>query len=158
MMLGSLAAGLLFTMVFAATALGCALRRANWASAGFCIAMCAALTAMAWWAEPADAVWLQVAVFGGAALWLLLAGGVRAGLHHVLMAAAMTWMLTAVPAHDPMPGMATAAPSLLVLTISALVAACCVAASIPLVTRADRGAAGQAAMSVGMAAMLIAML
>jgi len=68
---------------------------------------------MAWWAEPAVAVWLQVAVFGGTAGWLLLATGVRA---------------------------------------------CCVAASIPWITRADLAAASQATMSVGMAAMVIAML
>jgi hypothetical protein len=135
--------------------------------------MCAALIAMTWWPEPAGAVWLQVAVLGGTALWLMLAGPVRAGLHHVLMAAAMTWMLTAVPVRRPMTsmagmaGMAVPTPSVLVLAVSGLVAACCVWTSIPWVARAigdrglrlaDPGAASQAAMSVGMAAMLIAML
>jgi len=78
----------------------------------------------------------------------LLATGVRAGWHYVLMAAAMTWMLTELGG----------TPSLPVLAVSGLVAACCVAASIPWVTRADLAAASQATMSVGMAAMLIAML
>jgi len=67
---GSVAASLPLTIVFAAAALGAALRvtmyrrlrPAERAGAGFCVAMCAALIAMAWWAEPAVAVWLQVAV------------------------------------------------------------------------------------------------
>jgi hypothetical protein len=112
-------------------------------------------------------VWLQVAAFGGTPLWLVLAGPVRTGLHHTLMAAAMTWMLTVLPARDPMPGMPGGTPSVPVLFVSGLVAACCVAASIPWVWRAiggpglrltDPGAASQAAMGVGMAAMVIAML
>lgn len=172
MMLGSVAASLLLTVVFAAAALGAAVRvvrsrQAERAGAGFCIAMCAALIAMTWWAEPAGVVWLQVALFTGTALWLVVAGPVLAGLHHALMAVAMAWMLTAVPARSSMPGMASATPSPLVSTVSGLVAASCAAASIPWVTRAVRGsrlrprrsgAASQAAMSAGMAAMLIAML
>jgi hypothetical protein len=137
--------------------------------------MCAALIAMSWWAEPAAAVWLQVAVFGAAALWLVLGGPVRVRLQHATMAVAMTWMLTAMPASGQMRGMAgpasmasmARAPSVPVLAVSGLVAACCVATSIPWVPRAiggpglrltDPGAASQAAMSVGMAAMVIAML
>lgn len=178
MMLGSAAERLLFTCVFAAAALGAALplarrsRLANRAGAGFCLAMCAALIAMSWLAEPAGAVWPQVAVFGGAAFCLVLSGPVRVGLHHAVMAAAMAWMLTALPASGQMRGMAGPAsmagpPSVPVLAVSGLVAACCVATSIPWVPRAiggpglrltDPGAASQAAMSVGMAAMLIAML
>jgi hypothetical protein len=179
MMFGSPAVKLLFTVVFGAAALAAALpvarprRPSGQVAAGFCIAMCAALIAMAWWAEPSGAVWLQVAAFGGTALWLVLAGPVRAGLQHALIAAAMTWMLTAIPARAPMrgmpgmTGMAAATPSVPVLAVSLLAAACCVATSIPWVTRAiggrgqrrtDPRAASQAAMSVGMAAMLIAML
>jgi len=181
MMLGSAAERLLFTCVFAAAALGAALplarrsRLANQAGAGFCVAMCAALIAMSWWAEPAGAVWPQVAVFGGAAFCLVLSGPVRVGLHHVVMAAAMAWMLTAMPASGQMRGMAgpasmatmAGAPSVPVLAVSGLVAACCVATSIAWVPQAiggpglrptDPGAASQAAMSVGMAAMVIAML
>jgi hypothetical protein len=113
---------------------------------------------MTWWAEPASVVWLQVAVFGGAALWQVVRGPAWAGLQHALMAGAMTWMLTAMPARGAMPGMAGATPSLVVRTVSGLVAACCVAASIPWVRRAGPGALSKAAMSVGMAAMLVAML
>jgi uncharacterized protein DUF5134 len=182
MMLDSAAARLLLTCVFAAAALGttAALARrqrpADRAAAGFCIAMCAALIAMTWWAEPTPAVWPQVAAFSGAALWLLLRGPIRAGLHHALMAAAMAWMLTGMPAPGAMPAMAgpaglasmaSASPSVLVLVVSGLVAASCVATSIPWLRQAvggpglrvtDPGAVGQAAMSVGMAAMVIAML
>jgi hypothetical protein len=174
MMLGSAVARLLLTIVFAATALGAALpavrparlRPADWTATGFCIAMCSALIAMAWWSEPASAVWLQVAVFGGTAVWLVLAGPARTGLHYVVMAAAMTWMLTAVPIPGPMAGMAGDTPSVPVLAVSGLVAASCVASSVPWVTRAlagpglrlaDPRAASQAAMSVGMALMLVAM-
>ncbi len=181
MMLGSAAASWLFTIVFGAAALGASLpltrrarrpRPAGRAAAGFCVAMCAALIAMTWRAEPAPAVWLQVAVFGATALWLVFAGPVWAGLHHVLMAAAMSWMLTAIPARVPAAGMAGmgmagAMPSVAVLAVSGLFAACCVATSIPWVTQAiggpglrltDPRAASQAAMTVGMAAMLIVML
>src|SRR5215472_15338568 len=148
MMLGSAAERLLFTCVFAAAALGAALplvRQAGLAkraAALFCIAMCAALIAMSWWAEPAGAVWLQVAMFGCAAVWLVLIGPVRVGLQHAMMAAAMTWMLTAMPASGQLRGMAgpasmasmAAAPSVPVLAVSGLAAACCVATSIPWVT------------------------
>jgi hypothetical protein len=62
-----------------------------------------------------------------------------------------------------MPGVGPAAP---VLAVSGLVAACCAAASVRWLARAvgpgpwiaDPAAAGQAVMSAGMAAMLIAML
>ena len=170
MMLGSAAERLLFTCVFATAALGAALPIARHAGlamragALFCIAMCAALIAMSWWAEPARAVWLQVAVFSGAAVWLVLIGPVRVGLQHAMMAAAMTWMLTAMPASGQIRGMAgtpsmasmVGAPSVPVLAVSGLDAACCVATSIPRVTGGLRFS--EAAMSVGMAAMVIAML
>jgi hypothetical protein len=73
MMLGSVTASWLFTSVFAAAALGSSLplawpglrlRPASRAAAGFCVAMCAALITMTWWAEPKSAVWLRVAASG----------------------------------------------------------------------------------------------
>jgi len=124
--------------------------------------------------------------FGGAALWLVLAGSGGSGrfirptptaLHHAVMAAAMTWMLTALPggtqmrssmpAHGATAEMTTAASlPFSVLAVTGLIAAYCAVASIPWLGRAvgpgprltDRAAAGQALMSAGMAAMLIAML
>jgi len=77
------------------------------------------------------------------------------------MAAAMTWMLTAMRASGQMRGMAgpasmVGAPSVPVLAVSGVVATCCIATSIPWVTGGLRFS--EAAMSVGMAAMLIAML
>ena len=74
--------------------------------------MCAALTAMTWLSEPAAAAWVQVAVYGCAALWFGLAGLAGPGqvrrpglpaLLHALMAGAMIWMLTAMPAAAGMP-------------------------------------------------------
>jgi Domain of unknown function (DUF5134) len=147
--------------------------------------MCAALIAMTWRPEPAGAAWLQAAVFGCAGLWLVLArlrgfGPIRrsglAGLHHALMAGAMIWMLTAMPGavgtsapgrdHGAMAAMPRAGVPGPVLAVSILTAGYCAAASIPWLLRAigsgprvtDPAAAGQAAMSAGMAAMLIAML
>jgi Domain of unknown function (DUF5134) len=209
-MIESAAARWLFTAVFAAAALGAVLSRrraagpgrGDRAGAGFCLVMCAALIAMAWWAEPAAVVWVQVAGFGCAALCFGLAGAGRSGLgsgwfgrpsltglHHALMAVAMIWMLTALPSaagmrpagRDPgamagmpsagaMPGSA-AMPGAAglpgpVLAVSVLCAACCAGAALPWLARAigpgaavrDPAAAGQAVMSAGMAAMLIAML
>jgi hypothetical protein len=96
------------------------------------------------------------------------------GLLHTLMAGAMIWMLTAMPAVTgipptgaargavaPMSGAATPAP---VLAVSILRAVSYAAASIPWLARAigpgrrvkDPVAASQAAMSAGMAAMLFA--
>jgi hypothetical protein len=155
------------------------------ADRAFCGAMCAALIAMMWWSEPAVAAWLQAAVFGCAGLWLVLAyrcgfGPIRlpgpAGLHHALMAGVMIWMLTAMPDtaatpaprhdHGAMAAMPQAGVPGPVLAVSILAAGYCAAASIPWLRRAigpgprvtDPAAASQAAMSAGMAAMLIAML
>ena len=157
-------------------------RPTDWA---FCGAMCAALIAMMWWSEPAVAAWLQAAVFGSAGMWLALShrrgsGPIRlpgpAGLHHALMAGAMIWMLTAIPGTTAMPApshdhgaMAAMPPAGVpgpVLAVSILAAGYCAAASIPWLGRAivpgrrlaDPAAAGQAAMSAGMAALLLAML
>jgi hypothetical protein len=177
-MIGS-AASWLLTAVFAAAAGATRLPRrpagasgADRGGAGFCLVMCVALLAMIWWAEPAAVTWLQVAGFGAAAFWFALANGrgrsplrgrgplrgpTLTGSHHALMAAAMIWMLTALS------GMTRPVP---VLAVSAVLTAGCAAASIPWLVRAagagpgrrDPAAAGQAAMSAGMAAMLIVML
>ena len=202
MMITALAARWLFTVVFAAAALGVVLplrgRPATMAAGRvpvvFCLAMCASLTAMVWLAEPATAAWVQAAVFGCAALWFGLAslagpGRSLAGpgqarrlrlpaLLHALMAVAMIWMLTAMPAVTgmtpaqtgggamaPMPRSASAPP---VVVVSILLAVSCVAAASWWLTGAiglgpgsrmkDPVPAGQAAMSAGMAAMLFAML
>jgi hypothetical protein len=188
-MIAPLAVRWLLTVVFAAAGLAAALpRRAatreRSADRAFCGAMCAALIAMLWWSEPAVAAWLQVALFGCAGLWLVLArlsgfDPIRlpglAGLHHALMAGAMIWMLTAMPGaagirpgrnHGAMAAMPQAGVPGLVLAVSILAAGYCAAASIPWLVRAvgagpkatDPAAAGQAAVSAGMAAMLIAML
>jgi hypothetical protein len=193
-MIAGLAARWLLTAVFAAAGLTAALPRrvpagsaqpADRVSAVFCGAMCAALIVMTWRSEPAAATWLQAALFGCAALWFGLASLPGSGLarrpglpalRHALMAGAMTWMLTAMPAATgmppagsargavaPMPGAATPAS---VLVVSILLAVSCAAASIPWLARAigpgppvkDPVSASQAAMSAGMAAMLFAAL
>src|SRR5262245_14515041 len=115
-MITALAARWLLTAVFAAAGLGAVLpRRApagsarpvDRVSAVFCAAMCAALIVMTWRSEPAAAVWLQAVAFGCAALWFWLALFAGSGearrpaftvLLHALMAAAMIWMLAAMPA------------------------------------------------------------
>ena len=193
MMITESAARWALTAVFAAAGLTAARPRGDPAGSAqpaervsdvFCSAMCAALIAMTWWSEPAAATWLQAALFGCAALWfgLTLAGvGQRRrpslpDLYHMLMAGAMIWMLTAMPAGTgmseagaasgamaPMSRAATPAP---VLVISILLAVSCAAASLPWLARAiapghrvrDPAAASQAAMSAGMAAMLLATL
>jgi hypothetical protein len=192
-MITALAARWLLTGVFAAAGLGAALPRreppgsarpTDRVSAVFCGAMCAALIAMTWRSEPAGATWLQTALSGCAALWFGLASLAdfrRAqrpslpGLLHTLMAGAMIWMLTAMPAvggmltvqaHGAMTPMSRAAMPVPVLVISILLAASCAAASIPWLARAfgpgprvtDPLSAGQAAMSAGMAAMLFVTL
>ena len=190
-MIGGLAARWLLTAVFAAAGLRAALPRrepagsaqpADRVSAVFCGAMCAALIAMTWRSEPAAATWLQAALLGCAALWFGLAGSGRVrwpslpALLHTLMAGAMIWMLTAMPAVTGMPPagsargamapMSRAATPAPVLVVSILLAVCCAAASIPWLARAigpgprvkDRVSASQAAMSAGMAAMLFATL
>ncbi|HYK32362.1 MAG TPA: DUF5134 domain-containing protein [Streptosporangiaceae bacterium] len=186
-MIESMMARWLLTAVFMAAAL-CArpMRKADRPAAAFCVAMCAAMIVMAWRAEPGIATWVQVAGFGCAALWFVLAGRTGAGrlgrpapddMHHALMAAAMIWMLTvlsggtqmrsAMLGHGAMAGMSgVASLPFPVLAVTGLGAAYCVIASIPWLGRAvgpgprvtDPAAAGQAMMSVGMAAMLIAML
>lgn len=193
-MIAAVAARWLLTAVFAAAGLTAALPRRGPADAAgrvpavSCAVMCAALIAMTWWSEPAAAAWAQAAVFGCAALWswrASLAGtgrtrrpGLPAALH-TLMAGAMIWMLTAMPASTGMPpagvrvpgrgAMAAtprpAAPAP-VLAVSILLAAACAAACIPWLARAigpgprvkDPVSASQAAMSAGMAAMLLATL
>ncbi len=117
-MIMGLAARWLLTAVFAAAGLTAALPRRGPADAAgrvpavFCAAMCAALIAMTWWSEPAAAAWAQAPVFGCAALWFWLASpagtgrAARTGLPavlHTLMAGAMIWMLTAMPASPGMP-------------------------------------------------------
>src|SRR5712692_10336207 len=115
-MFTALAARWLLTTVFAAAGLRAALPRrepagsaesADRVSAVFCGAMCAALIAMTWRSEPAAATWLQAALFGCAALWFGLASLAGSGrvrrpslpaLFDTLMAGAMIWMLTAMPA------------------------------------------------------------
>jgi hypothetical protein len=193
-MITALAARWVLTAVFAAAGLAAALPRRTAAGSAqpaerilvvFCGAMCAALIAMTWRSEPAAATWLQAALFGCAALWFgltSLAGFGRGwrpslpALFHTLMAGAMIWMLTAMPADTgtpatgaargamaPMSRAATPAP---VLAVSILLAVSCAATSIPWIVRAigpgrrvkDLASASQAAMSAGMAAMLFATL
>jgi hypothetical protein len=192
-MITALAARWLLTAVFAAAGLGAALPRREQAGSAqpadrgpavLCAAMCAALIAMTWRSEPAAAMWLQTALFGCAALWLGLASlagstRIRLGLPallHALMAAAMIWMLTVMPAltgmpppghgHGAMTAMPRAATPTPVLAVSILLAVSCTIASIPWLARAigpgprvkDPRSASQAAMSAGMAAMLFAAL
>ena len=115
-MIEGLAARWLLTAVFGAAGLTAALPRRGpakslqWAdrvSAAYCGGMCAALIAMTWRSEPAAATWLQAAVFGCAALGFGLASVAGTGpvrrprlpaIFHALMAGAMIWMLTAMPA------------------------------------------------------------
>jgi Domain of unknown function (DUF5134) len=183
----SMTARWLLTAVFVAAALCAGLvRRSERPAAAFCVLMCAALIAMTWRTEPAVATWVQVAGFGCAALWFVVAGRTglsRSGLptltdlHHALMAAAMVWMLTVLvggtqmrstmPGHGEMAVMsaATSLP-LPVLAVTSFCAAYCAIAAIPWLARAvgpglrvtDPAAAGQAMMSAGMAVMLVAML
>jgi hypothetical protein len=190
-MVTALAGRWLLTVVFATAGLGAALpRRGRAGAAGrvpavSCVVMCAALTAMTWQSEPAAAAWAQAAVFGCAALWSGLAslagpGRVRRpdlpAVLRTLMAGAMIWMLTAMPAaagmtsagsaRGAMAPMARAATPALVLAVGILFAASCTAAAFAWLARAigpgprvkDRVSAGQAAMSAGMAAMLFAAL
>src|SRR5712691_128321 len=125
-MITAVAARWLLTAVFAAAGLRAALPRrvpagsaqpADRVPAVFCAAMCPALIAMTWRSEPAAATWLQAALFGCTALWSGLAslpGSGRArrpglpALRHALMAGAMTWMLTVVPAVTGMPSAGSA--------------------------------------------------
>jgi hypothetical protein len=172
----------------AATGVAAAAVAARRVPAGFCVAMCAAMLVMTWRAEPAAARWTQAAVFGCAALGFGLAGvagvaGVagsgrswRHALPHALMAVAMVWMFTAMPgasampaasampsdtrgAMMPMPQPATSVP---VLIVSILLAVSCAATALWWLPRAaaanDSVSASHAAMSAGMAAMMLAML
>jgi Domain of unknown function (DUF5134) len=188
------AARWLLTAVFAAAGLTAALpwreparppQPADRVPAVFCAVMCAALIVMAWQSEPAAATWLQTALFAGAALGLGLASLAGSGpvrrpslpaLLHALMAGAMIWMLTAMPAATGMPSagpgrgamklMSRAAPPAPVLVVSILLAVSCAAASITWLVRPvgsgprlkDPASASQAARSAGMAAMLFATL
>ena len=190
-MITALAARWLLTVVFAAAGPAAAPSwrgRAGAADAAgrvpavSCVVMCAALTAMTWWSEPAVAAWVQAAVFGCAALWSVLAGSGRVrrpglpAVLHTLMAGAMIWMLTAMPAvagmrpagpaRGAMASMSRPATPAPVLAVSILLAVSCAAACIPWLARAigpgprvkDPVSASQAAMSAGMAAMLFATL
>lgn len=157
----------------------------DWPSAVLCPVMCLALIGMTWWSEPSAAAWLQAAVFSCAALWFATAGVVRtrhsrragmAGLHNGLMAGSMIWMLAAMPAasampqassgRSAMPGMSHAVMSEPVVAISVLLAAYFGLAAVPWLMRAigpgrrvsNLASAGQAAMSAGMAVMMIVML
>jgi hypothetical protein len=128
-------------------------------------------------------VWLQTALFGCAVLWFgivspdptaRLRAGRLAGLHHALMAAAMIWMVIAMPAAmhmGPKPGgqtissMSHPAIPAVVPAVSVLLAAYFALAVVPWLTGAigsgrpasNKYAVGHAAMSVGMAAMLLVM-
>ena len=161
--------------------------RADGVSDVFHILMAVALIAMTWRPEPAVAVWLQAALLGSAVIWFALArpgaagrfrAGRLAGLHHALMAGGMIWMITAMstsmpmaparPARGAMPAISMSRPvmSAAVGVVSVLLAAYFAVAAIPWFARAvgprrrvnDPAAAGHAAMSAGMAAMLLAML
>lgn len=192
MMIESGTARWLLTAVFATAALGTAVqwrksagsaRRADQPAAVLCIVMCTALIAMTWWLEPAALTWVQVAGFGCAAAWFLLASGSGSGqfrrfrlvgVHHALMGTAMIWMLVVLPGvagmrpagSGQMAAMSSGGPSVPVLVVSGLAAACCAAGALPWLARAlgpglrvtDPAAAGQAVMSAGMAAMLIVMV
>jgi hypothetical protein len=186
---------------FAAAGLGSllALGRASAARAAdrvsdvFHVLMSVALVAMIWRSEPALAVWFQTGLFGCAVIWFGLAstsGTARSwpislpGAHHALMAGAMIWMITAMPADmrmSPAGAARTAMPTMsqpsmpalshpvtpaVVLAVSVLLAAYFALAAIPWFVRSigpgrrvnGRAAASHAAMSAGMAAMLLAML
>jgi Domain of unknown function (DUF5134) len=192
-MAGAVAARWLLTAVFAAAGLGSlpvpgrvdTARAAARVSEVFHALMCTALIAMTWRSEPIAPTWFEPALFGCAVVWFGLAGpgGVadfRArrlpGLHHALMAGAMIWMITAMPAasrmgsagpaRSAMPAMSPRAAPAAVLAVCILLAAYFAFAAVPWLVCAigpglrvtDRAAAGHAAMSGGMAAMLLAML
>jgi Domain of unknown function (DUF5134) len=95
------------------------------------------------------------------------------GWHDALMAGAMIWMIFAMPAampiapaHGGMPAMSHPATPTAILVVSAVLAAYFGLAAIPWFARStgpglrlhDRAAAGHAAMSTGMAVLLLAML
>jgi Domain of unknown function (DUF5134) len=192
-MTGALAARWLLTAVFAAAGLGSlpgpgrvgTARAAARVSEVFHALMCAVLIAMTWRSEPIAPAWFLTALFGCAVIWFGLAGpgGVASwrtrrlpGLHHALMAGAMIWMITAMPAvmrmgsagpaRGAMPAMPRPAGPAAVLAVSVLLAAYFALAAVPWLVCAigpgrrvtGRAAAGHAAMSAGMAAMLLAML
>jgi hypothetical protein len=191
-MIQGLAARWLLTAVFTVAALrvGVPLRERadsarpeNRVSVVFCGVMCAALIAMAWWSEPTAATWLQAALFACAVVWFgraSVAAPTRAtrlrAAFDMLMAGAMIWMLTAMPAitgmssrgsgTGTMASMSRPGTPASVLAVSLPLAVSCAAASVPWLARAirpgrqvkDPTAASQAAMSAGMAAMLFATL
>lgn len=176
-MITALAARWLFTVVFAVAVLGAVLPRRPRVPAVFCVAMCGSLIAMTWWSEPAVATRVQAAAFGCAALWFGLASVTGSGqgrrpslaaLLHAVMAVAMVWMLTAMPSATGMSSasMSPSATPSSVLVVSILFAVCCAATAFWWLTRAvgpgsrvkDSVLASHAAMSAGMAAMLLVML
>jgi hypothetical protein len=136
---------------------------------------------MTWRSGPLVPQWFQIAVFGCAVIWFGgagLGGSARSrtrglpGLHHALMAGAMIWMIAAMPmaaagpATGAMSAMSRRATPAAVLIVSVLLTAYFGLAAIPWLLRAvgpgrrvtGRVAASNAAMSAGMAALLLAML
>ena len=112
--------------------------------------MCAVLIAMTWRSEPIAPAWFLTALFGCAVIWFGLAGpggvaGFRTrrlpGLHHALMAGAMIWMITAMPAamrmgpagpaRSAMPAMSPPAAPAAVLAVTVLLAAYFALAAVP---------------------------
>ena len=172
-MVTALAARWVFTVVFAAAVAGALWPRplprggaadpARRVPVVFCVAMCASLLVMTWWAEPEALAWAQAGAFGLAALAFGVAGlagaagppgfgrGRLAPFLHALMAGAMVWMFTGgMPAGAgmaPAPGggmasggamapMAGAATSAQVLAISVPLAVCCAATALWWLARA----------------------
>ena len=139
-----------FTVVFAAAALGAVLPRlARGFPEMFCAGMCASCTAMAWWAEPATATRVQAGLFAAGAVWFVLFGRPLLGQLIGLTGVAMVWMLIAMPGG----------------IVSVLLAVGCAAAALLWLTRPGGGRAAldsvslsHAAMSAGMAAMLLVLV
>jgi hypothetical protein len=190
-MVGSPVFGWSLTILFALTGLFVSVRGARDGtgriSGALHLLMGAAMIAMVWPWGRAVPGWLQVAVFGPAAVWfaVLAAGPQLTGAagprevrwrhgHHALMAAAMVWMAAAVrapmdqamspmpdmPGMD-MPGMALPAG---VVVVSLVLAGYSALAAAGWVFAAVRGGGGRvldatchAGMSAGMAVLLVAM-
>src|ERR1700722_18166246 len=157
-MAGAVAARWLLTGGFAAAGLGSlpvpgrvdTARAAARVSEVFHALMCTALIAMTWRSEPIAPTWFEPALFGCAVVWFGLVGpgGVadfRArrlpDLHHALMAGAMIWMITAMPAasrmgpagpaRSAMPAMSPRAAPAAVLAVCVLLAAYFAFAAVP---------------------------
>ena len=152
-------------------------------SAALHVLMCAAVIVLTWRSRLALPLWFQVAAFGCPVIWFGLGGlsgsarlraGALSGLHHAVMAASMIWMITAMPeamrmgpaaapGRSATPAMSGATISPAVLAVSAVLVAYFALAAVPWTVRAlssarnvaGPAAAGRAAMSAGMAAMLL---